>query len=54
MTIQTQTTRSNYVDPDDDGDGRPTEDEIEINEDGTITFPDTDGDGVVDYLDSDS
>ena len=46
--------RSNYVDPDDDGDGRPTEDEIEINEDGTITFPDTDGDGVADYLDSDS
>ncbi|MDB4114507.1 hypothetical protein N9572_03165 [Flavobacteriaceae bacterium] len=46
--------RSNYLDPDDDGDGRPTEDEIEINEDGTITFPDTDGDGVVDYLDSDS
>jgi hypothetical protein len=46
--------RSNYVDPDDDGDGRPTSDEIEINEDGTITFPDTDADGIVDYLDSDS
>ena len=46
--------RSNFVDPDDDGDGRPTSDEIEINEDGTITFPDTDADGVVDYLDSDS
>jgi hypothetical protein len=46
--------RSNYLDPDDDGDGRPTTDEIEIDEDGTITFPDTDGDGVVDYLDADS
>lgn len=46
--------RSNFVDPDDDGDGRPTSDEIEINEDGTITFPDTDADGIVDYLDSDS
>ena len=46
--------QSNYFDPDDDGDGRPTRDEIEINEDGTITFPDTDADGVVDYLDSDS
>jgi hypothetical protein len=46
--------QSNYFDPDDDGDGRPTRDEIEINEDGTITYPDTDGDGVVDYLDSDS
>ena len=46
--------QSNYFDPDDDGDGRPTREEIEINEDGTITFPDTDADGVVDYLDSDS
>lgn len=44
----------NYVDPDDDNDGRPTSDEIEIDADGNITYPDTDGDGVVDYLDSDS
>jgi len=44
----------NHVDPDDDGDGILTIDEIEINDDGTITFPDSDGDGVVDYLDSDS
>tara|TARA_B100000795_G_scaffold34154_1_gene22504 strand:+ start:1702 stop:2637 length:936 start_codon:yes stop_codon:yes gene_type:complete len=46
--------RSNYIDPDDDGDLRPTRDEIEIDQDGNITFPDTDGDGVVDYLDADS
>jgi len=44
----------NYVDPDDDNDGRPTSDEIEIGADGSITFPDEDGDGIVDYLDSDS
>ena len=44
----------NHVDPDDDGDGILTIDEIEINADGTITFPDSDGDGIVDYLDSDS
>jgi hypothetical protein len=45
---------ANFLDPDDDGDLRPTSEEIEIDEDGNITFPDTDGDGVVDYLDSDS
>jgi len=44
----------NYFDADDDNDGRPTSDEIEIDADGNITFPDTDGDGIVDYLDSDS
>lgn len=44
----------NFFDSDDDNDGRPTRDEIIINEDGTITFPDEDGDGIVDYLDSDS
>ncbi|MAO08182.1 MAG: hypothetical protein CL596_05670, partial [Alteromonas sp.] len=44
----------NYVDADDDGDGRPTADEIEIDEDGNITYPDSDNDGIVDYLDSDS
>lgn len=41
-------------DPDDDNDGRPTRDEIEIDGNGNITFPDVDGDGKVDYLDSDS
>lgn len=44
----------NYIDNDDDGDRRPTRDEIEIDEDGNITFPDEDGDGIVDYLDADS
>lgn len=44
----------NYADADDDNDGRPTRDEIEIDSDGNITFPDEDGDGIVDYLDSDS
>lgn len=44
----------NYVDADDDNDGRPTRDEIEIDANGNITFPDEDGDGIVDYLDSDS
>jgi len=44
----------NYVDADDDNDGRPTADEIEIDSDGNITYPDEDGDGTVDYLDSDS
>ena len=47
-------TLPNYADADDDNDGRPTSDEIEIDEDGIITFPDEDGDGIVDYLDSDS
>jgi hypothetical protein len=41
----------NYIDPDDDGDGRPTIDEIEIAADGTVTFPDSDGNGIPDYLD---
>ena len=44
----------NYVDADDDNDGRPTADEIEVDVDGNITYPDSDGDGTVDYLDSDS
>jgi hypothetical protein len=44
----------NYVDADDDNDGRPTADEIEIDSEGNITFPDSDNDGIVDYLDSDS
>ncbi|MGS0524514.1 hypothetical protein ACU8V7_04215 [Zobellia nedashkovskayae] len=44
----------NHRDSDDDNDGILTRDEIEIDENGVITYPDTDGDGVVDYLDSDS
>lgn len=42
----------NFEDDDDDDDGILTRDEIIINEDGTLTFPDTDGDGVPDYLDA--
>jgi hypothetical protein len=41
----------NYLDGDDDGDRRPTSDEIEIDENGNVTFPDGNGDGLVDYLD---
>lgn len=44
---------ANHIDTDDDNDGIPTRDEIIINEDGSITFPDTDGDGIPDYLDKD-
>ncbi|QLG44157.1 FKBP-type peptidyl-prolyl cis-trans isomerase [Costertonia aggregata] len=47
-------TIANFQDADDDNDGTPTREEITINADGTITFPDTDGDGIEDYLDSDS
>lgn len=42
----------NYLDYDDDNDFTPTREEIIINEDGTIEFPDSDGDGEPDYLDS--
>ena len=44
----------NHADSDDDNDGIPTRDEIEIDSDGNITYPDSDGDGTPDYLDSDS
>lgn len=44
----------NYLDPDDDNDGISTSEEIIINADGTITFPDSDGDGTPDYLDNDT
>ena len=44
----------NYSDPDDDGDGKPTRDEIIINEDGSIEFPDSNGNGTPDYLDPDT
>ncbi|WP_188406441.1 FKBP-type peptidyl-prolyl cis-trans isomerase [Psychroflexus salis] len=41
----------NYVDSDDDGDEVPTSEEIIIGEDGSISFPDTNGNGTPDYLD---
>ena len=44
----------NFVDADDDNDLKPTKDEINIAEDGTVTFPDSDNDGTPDYLDADS
>ncbi|MBT0609006.1 hypothetical protein KIV10_12520 [Aequorivita echinoideorum] len=40
----------NYLDVDDDGDGRLTRDEIRI-VGGNVTFPDSNGDGIPDYLD---
>lgn len=42
----------NHSDPDDDGDFIPTREEIVINNDGSLEFPDEDGDGTPDYLDS--
>lgn len=50
----------NFSDPDDDGDGVLTIDEIKIdgvivyNADGTIKFPDTNGDGIPDHLDKET
>jgi len=44
----------NHQDSDDDQDGTPTRDEIIIDNEGNITFPDSDGDGIPDYLDRDS
>ena len=44
----------NFMDRDDDGDGTLTRDEIVIDGDGNITFPDKDGDGIPDYLDKDT
>jgi len=44
----------NYLDADDDADGTPTREEIIINEDGSIEFPDTNSNGTPDYLDPDS
>lgn len=41
----------NFADPDDDGDSVPTRDEIIINDDGTLEFPDSNGNGTPDYLD---
>lgn len=47
-------TLANHLDSDDDQDGTPTRDEIIIDEQGNITFPDSDGDGIPDYLDRDN
>lgn len=44
----------NFLDTDDDGDGVLTIDEIIINPDGTIEFPDSNGNGIPDYLDPNS
>lgn len=44
----------NHLDADDDGDGIPTRDEIIIDAEGNITFPDDDNDGIPNYLDADS
>ncbi|MET1260879.1 FKBP-type peptidyl-prolyl cis-trans isomerase [Flagellimonas sp. DF-77] len=45
----------NFLDIDDDDDGTLTRDEIIVDEvTGEITFPDTDGDGIPDYLDKDN
>ncbi|MDN3596707.1 FKBP-type peptidyl-prolyl cis-trans isomerase [Zunongwangia endophytica] len=43
----------NFSDSDDDGDGLLTRREIIINTDGTITLPDTNNNGTVNYLDPD-
>ncbi len=41
----------NFADSDDDGDGVPTIDEISIDDEGNVSFPDTNGNGTADYLD---
>lgn len=45
---------ANFIDADDDGDGVPTIEEIVVDDQGNITYPDSDSDGTPDYLDSDS
>lgn len=42
---------ANFLDADDDGDGKPTKEEIVIDGEGNISFPDTNGNGIPDYLD---
>lgn len=44
--------RVNFLDPDDDGDDVPTREEIIIQPDGTLVFPDSNGNGTPDYLDN--
>ena len=51
MKVYPYTLTPNFLDRDDDGDGVLTRDEIIINTDGTITFPDSNGNGIPDYLD---
>ena len=45
---------SDFLDADDDQDGTPTRDEIIIDDEGNITFPDGDNDGIPDYRDRDN
>ena len=45
---------SDFLDADDDNDGTPTREEIIIDDEGNVTFPDTDGDGIPDYRDRDN
>ena len=45
---------SDFIDTDDDQDGTPTRDEIIIDDEGNVTFPDGDGDGIPDYRDRDN
>ena len=44
----------NHLDPDDDEDGILTKDEIIVDSEGNITFPDDDNDGIPNYLDRDN
>jgi FKBP-type peptidyl-prolyl cis-trans isomerase len=44
----------NFLDTDDDGDGTLTKEEIVIDANGNVSFPDTDNDGIPDYLDKDN
>lgn len=44
----------NFLDRDDDQDNTPTREEIIIDEEGNVSYPDTDGDGIPDYLDRDN
>lgn len=44
--------RVNFLDPDDDGDEVLTRDEIIIQPDGSLVFPDSNGNGIPDYLDN--
>ncbi|MBZ9627418.1 hypothetical protein LB450_04830 [Psychroflexus sp. CAK1W] len=41
----------NFGDPDDDGDGVPTREEIEFDTNGNLVLPDSNGNGTPDYLD---
>lgn len=44
----------NFQDTDDDGDGTPTREEIIIDGEGNISFPDSNNNGIPDYLDPDT